>query len=219
MNSQIKAGGDLLQDVIQNAHALIFDFDGTLVDSNKIKWEAFRICFSAFPGHLEKILEYCTQYNHVPRDEKFETVYRDILGLDYTARVREGLHEMFDQATTQRIIEAAEIPGASQFLAWAAAHHETALLSSTPDEYLTRIIEQRGWQNYFKTLKGAPVDKAAWIQMYCREQALRGQDVVFFGDTDEDAEAARLAGCCFFSVKRPVRSGREYSIPNFMELI
>ena len=47
-----------------SAKALVFDFDGTLVDSNAIKWKAFEACFDRFPDRREEILSYCRGNNH-----------------------------------------------------------------------------------------------------------------------------------------------------------
>lgn len=52
-------------ELIREARALVFDFDGTLVDSNAIKRRAFERCFSEFPDRLEEIMRYCGRYHIV----------------------------------------------------------------------------------------------------------------------------------------------------------
>jgi phosphoglycolate phosphatase-like HAD superfamily hydrolase len=187
-------------ELIRAAHVLVFDFDGTLVDSNAIKLRAFERCFSEFPDRLAEIMAYCGRYHHTPRWEKFRHVYESILRLPYTHEVETALSTRFVRETTHHIVTAAEVPGATRFLKMVMHSHTTAVLSSTPHGILLEILEAKDWLNYFKYMQGAPVDKAAWLRELRGKHGLREADVVFFGDTQEDADAATRAGCTFIAV-------------------
>ena len=207
-------------DVVRCARALVFDFDGTLVDSNPIKWRAFELCFVDFPKHGSEILAYCLSHNHTPRGDKFQHVYEKILGLPYTPEIAAVLHKRFEAATTRQIIEAPEVPGAEQFLARARRRHRIALLSSTPQEILLHILAERGWRGYFETIQGAPVDKIDWLKGFREKRGLGEQDVVFFGDTSEDAKAASEAKCTFVAVGSDITEiSIVYRIRNFVQLL
>lgn len=185
---------------IRRARMAVFDFDGTLVDSNPIKQRAFAECFAEFPQQLEDILRYCHGHHHTPRGDKFRDVYERILKRPYTPEVDAALHERFEAVTTQQIIDAPEIPGATAWLQWVSDRRPTALLSSTPQSVLEHLVEQRGWAPYFTTIQGAPVDKAAWLSEERRCRSLESQAAIFFGDTIEDAQSAREAQWVFIGV-------------------
>ena len=189
-----------LSEVLQRARALVFDFDGTLVNSNEIKWRAFERCFAEFPEHREQIGAYCRAHHHAPRWEKFRHVYERMLELPYTPVIEAALHARFDDATTEQIIQAPEIPGATQFLAASVRRYTTALLSNTPHDTLLQIVSRRGWQRFFSIIQGAPNNKTVWLKRFQAQQSLRDDEVVYFGDTQEDAEAAQQAGCIFVGV-------------------
>ncbi|MBI3011703.1 MAG: HAD family hydrolase [Candidatus Omnitrophica bacterium] len=197
---KLTAARSPLADVIQHARVRVFDFDGTLVDSTAIKWRAFDECFAGFPEHRAQIQGYCRSRHHTPRREKFQYVYEEILGLAYTPEIEARLLARFDRETTKQIIAAREIPGAAQFLAAAAADCITGVLSSTPHETLLHILERRGWRRWFEYVQGAPVHKADWLARFKARYALTRQELVFFGDTGEDAQAAQEAGCAFVAV-------------------
>ncbi len=186
--------------LVTSAVLLVLDFDGTLVDSNEIKFRAFDRCFADAGDRREEIAAYCRRGHHIPRDEKFRHVYERILGRAYTPDARERLHRAFEAATTTAIVAAPEIAGAGDFLAHAARGHVLALLSSTPHAVLETIVTARAWRDHFKVVKGAPVDKREWLLQRRGEMALASDEVVMFGDTAEDAAAAAAAGIAFVGV-------------------
>lgn len=196
----------------------VFDFDGTLVDSNPIKRRAFEACFSEFQAQREEIMAYCRGYNDVTRSEKFRTVYEQMLKIPYTPEVERRLHRRFEEETTEAIVRAPEVPGATRFLEQVRCKHRTALLSATPHSILLEILERRGWSKYFDLKRGAPVDKSVWLK---EQQAtgLNADQIVFFGDSPEDALAARRTGCRFMGVGSASLLNGETVVPDFRPLL
>jgi phosphoglycolate phosphatase-like HAD superfamily hydrolase len=180
----------------------VFDFDGTLVDSEAIKWAGFEAAFADAPERREEILAYCRGQHGVIRTEKFRHVYETMLGQPYTAQIEASLQRRFESTTTARIIEAPEIPGSDEFLRRASRSRPLALLSTTPHEILAQIVNGRGWAELFGQVRGAPVRKAEWLVEFSKAAGQAPDQVLMFGDTVEDAEAAAQAGCRFVGVGR-----------------
>ena len=207
---------DVAKALVQ-ARILVFDFDGTLIDSNPIKRAAFAACFTDVAERREEILAYCWGHHHVPRGEKFRHVYERILRQPYTPEVASRLHARFDDATTRQIIAAPEIPGATAFLRYASGRYDTALLSSTPQEVLRHILAERGWLDYFTYVQGAPIIKAEWLRRLRQLNGLAAEAILFFGDTPEDAASADRASCRFIQVGGQAgRNASALTIPNFL---
>ena len=210
----------LLADLVEQAQCLVFDFDGTLVDSNPIKERAFEKLFEEFRHKQEEILAYCRGFHHTPRGEKFRHVYEKILGLPYTPHIEAALHNRFEALTTRQIVEAPAVPGAELFVRDACRRRLTAVLSSTPHEVLVQILKERRWLDYFKGVRGAPVDKAAWLRLSQEENGWEGAKIIFFGDTPEDLQAAAQAGCTFVAVhNESLGSEAAYSLCDFTQLL
>lgn len=208
------------REIWDEAQVIVFDFDGTLVDSTDIKWRAFETIFEEFPDHLEEITNYCRGFNHTPRDVKFRYVCETILTESYTAERATLLHDNFEKITTEAIVRAPEIPGAEEFLFRAKERYETVVLSSTPHDILIDILERRGWMELFDHYQGAPVNKASWLTRFQVSREFKHSEIVFFGDMPEDAASARSVGCHFIGVaNEELKPGVGYFVMNYLGLL
>ena len=201
---------------VESAKAIVFDFDGTLVDSNEVKWSGFEHVFSEFSDHMAAISTYCRGSNHTIRGEKFRFVCEQILHVEYTPELERSLHERYAAYTTEGVARAPEIPGAADFVRQ-VSDRPTALLSSTPHEILLEILRRKDWSSMFKTIRGAPVVKRDWLSGYRETIGCAARDILFFGDTDEDAASAREFGCEFVRVGRT--GGPGLAIEDFTVLL
>jgi phosphoglycolate phosphatase len=204
----------LILQAIQTSKGIVFDFDGTLVDSNEIKRRGFDFVFAEYPERMTEIRQYCYSFNHTIRGEKFRHVTEQILGLPYTPELEQLCHERYAAFTTESVAAAPEIPGAAAFVK-SLASYRPALLSSTPTAILLQILDRRGWRSLFPTVQGAPVDKRTWLKDFQGVLGCRPEQLLFFGDTDEDGDSGRLSGCTFVRVGKDPEHAGELALRNF----
>ena len=197
---------------IAEVDLLVFDFDGTLVDSNAIKINAFAKCFSEYEDRLEDIMSYCRENHHTSRFEKCRHVFTHILKLPYTKDLEKKLLTRYENETTEQVIAASEIAGALAFVAKSAERGPLAILSSTPHDVLLTLLKKRRIDPYFQVIQGSPVIKADWLGRL-------EKTALFFGDTKEDRCAAEKAGVPFVGVANQALKERGYYIESFEELL
>jgi len=205
-----------IPNLLENKTTIIFDFDGTLVDSNSIKYEAFEKCFEEYEEYFDAIMNYCRKHHHTPRHMKFKFAFKEIMGVTYTKEIENKMLKTFDLETTKKIIKTPEISGAVKFLNTVSGSYHMILLSSTPHDKLLYILETRGLDKYFDTIQGSPVNKAAWIKKYLNNSQIDPRKTLFFGDTLEDAEASKKAGCPFIAVGIKIPNYK--NIQNFLDI-
>lgn len=201
-----------LREKIREVELLAFDFDGTLVDSNELKINAFSKCFPEYEDRLSEIMVYCGRAHHTPRFVKFRHVFENILKIPYTKAIEERTLARYAAETTEQVIRAREISGAMQFLQGVAKSKSLAVLSSTPHDVLLTILKRRHIETLFQKVKGAPVEKGDWL-------ADLSETALFFGDTDEDWKSAQKANIPFVGVRNRALQKADYYIENFEELL
>lgn len=182
---------------------LVFDFDGTLVDSNQVKYDAY---FELFP-----------------RDERHAEVIRDVLAADFEAsryvilakildrlgdapRQRaervEALAEQYNMLALAGVKTCPACPGAEAVLQAFQFAYALYLSSTTPADALREIVAFREWTGYFRAIFGYPRQKAATLREILQREHVRPENVLVVGDGESDRHAAQETGCRFFNVKQ-----------------
>src|SRR5271166_1937444 len=106
-----------LPDIEAHLDAIIFDFDGVIVESTDIKTEAFRSLFADWSEKLEAIVDLHQRHAGIDRLVKFEVIYREILCLPLTAERKAALAARFAELVVERVVACPLVPGAAAFLA------------------------------------------------------------------------------------------------------
>lgn len=177
--------------------AIIFDFDGVLVESADIKTEAFKELFADYPQKIKEIVNYHLVNAGVSRYVKFRYIYEHILGKDLSKDKEIELGRRFSQIVWQRILEAPFITGAKEFLDTYKDKYQFFIASGTPEEELQNIINAKKLHSYFKEIHGSPKEKTDIINNIINNYVFDRDEVVYVGDSQSDRIAAEQAGIVF----------------------
>lgn len=180
--------------------AIVFDFDGVLVESLDIKTSAFAKLFEKeSPEAVRRVVDYHLKYSGVSRTVKFRTIYKEILKRELTESMFDGLCERFSQLVTQEVIEAPYVPGAHEFLKEHSSRYPCYVATGTPQSEAESIIKQRGMDLYFKKIFGSPTLKSESVKRVIESENAAPREVVYVGDALSDFEAASLHSVHFIA--------------------
>ena len=179
--------------------AIIFDFDGVLVESADIKTEAFRELFSGYPDKAHEIVKYHQMHMGISRYVKFRYFYENILGKELSHDKEIELGERFSEIVLERILKVPFVAGTLDFLEVHYKKTPLFIASGTPDEELHYITTQRGITHYFKEIHGTPRTKPEILTDILSRYSWCGSEVVFVGDAESDLKAAEESGVCFIA--------------------
>jgi phosphoglycolate phosphatase-like HAD superfamily hydrolase len=190
-----------------------FDFDGTLVDSNEIKRQAFFEVVSDHDPEGSVVAEVLDEIRPGDRFDVAREVAR-LLTLRGTVpddRGVEGLVRRWVEDYTRRCEEAVsrcpEIPGATAALEWLTERGIALYVNSaTPEEPLLRVLRRRSMDRYFRRVYGRPSSKLANLRSIREDAGVPRGELLFVGDGEDDRSAAEAFGCHFAGVVRPSRN-------------
>ena len=180
--------------------AVIFDFDGVIVESSDIKTEAFRRLFEKeFPEQIEAIVDHHKRNMGISRFVKFRTVYERILRRELTAGQEAELGKRFSALVVDEVLKVSFVPGALNFLKSCKKQYVFFIVSGTPHEELSDIVRKRELSGYFQEVWGSPPEKAKMIQSILDRTGLKPFEAAFVGDAASDLEAAKETGVHFIA--------------------
>jgi phosphoglycolate phosphatase-like HAD superfamily hydrolase len=179
--------------------AVIFDFDGVILESADIKTEAFLELFSDYPELRERILKHHLENQGISRYRKFEWIYTTLLGKELDSEESRRLGEDFSTIVLEKILACDYVPGARQMLESLDGRCMMFVASGTPQEELDRIVETRGLSRFFREVWGTPLGKSEIIRSILARYELEPEEVLFIGDGLSDYHAARETGVPFFA--------------------
>lgn len=184
---------------IHNYSVYIFDCDGVILDSNKLKIDAMEralcalsfdknkidICISYFANNFGK-----SRFHHVDvfLDNVLEVCSnRDIL--------RNDILENFSNQCKTLYLEAELTPGFLEFVECLQGNKYVA--SGSEQSELREVFKLRGLDKYFTNVFGSPTPKATLLENILNQES--NPKAIMFGDAISDLEAAIKNSCDFIA--------------------
>jgi phosphoglycolate phosphatase-like HAD superfamily hydrolase len=186
---------------------IIFDFDGVLADSNKIKKDAYFDIFREVGG-TKKIIDEILKTN--PDDNRYGIISKSLKRLKEEGRVQyEDLEletqkyaKLYAERTEKGQIEAKEIKGATESLKrLKKSGYRLFLHTSTTDNSMRRVAKGRGISVYFDKIYGSSRGKEAEvIKIIIKENKLFPERTISVGDGYSELETAERLGIRFIAL-------------------
>ena len=181
--------------------AIIFDFDGVIIESADIKTEAFKEIFSDFPEKIVEITGYHLANSGISRYVKFRYIYERILERKLPKGKEIELGKRFSQIALEKVLKASFVDGAKEFLDKNKNRYQLFIVSGTPEQELNDIIKIRGLREYFREIHGSPKEKTDVINDIMKKHNFSNNEVVYVGDAESDRIAAQGAKVIFIERK------------------
>ena len=184
-----------------------FDFDGTLVDSNGIKREAFFEITLPWDASGEVVTEVYERWPLADRYEKTRKIAKGLINrklLPEDSSVESWGARLANDYTVHvesAITSGAEMPGASQALTELSEMGLYLFVNSaTPIGPLRRLLELRHWAHFFRAVYGAEASKADNLRSIAQESDVGMNEIAHVGDQPDDLRGAELCNCHFVAM-------------------
>lgn len=202
---------------------VVFDFDGTLVDSNAIKERCMQRTVSHLPGGPAALAE--ARQAGGNRYTVFADVARRVTkSHDPNAVVHQAreLIDAYSRCCSRGIAAAAERRGARQTLDELARRGlRLWILSATPDRHLREILLRRGLLRRFRGALGSSFSKEQGLKWIMSKEHVRRDAVLLVGDGPDDQCAARAIGVSFAAmvVERRITAAGRFALRDLRPLV
>ena len=189
-----------------NYDVFIFDCDGVILDSNKLKSEAFEHALTLEDkSDVEMLIQYHKDNGGISRYEKFDYFYTEICpSLHKELKVKQAL-----ESFAQKIIKKIELLAFNSKVKIIAAKVTIAIdlkksllnkkifVNSGSDETeLNDIFKARNLASHFEKIFGSPNNKIQNIERISYFNKI-SERAIFFGDSISDHNAAKEFGMEF----------------------
>lgn len=186
---------------------VVFDFDGTLVQSNSIKRQGFYEVTKAL-GDVAEVVDTVLVDKVGDRQAIFAELVRRLqtTGRLPAVRVEQTLaHDLVDRYTSyceESIASCAEVVGATACLEALTALQVALFVSSaTPTAPLRQVLRRRGIDRFFRQILGRPAGKVENLRLAMAEVMAAPEATVMVGDNEVDRTAAVAVGCHFVGIE------------------
>jgi beta-phosphoglucomutase-like phosphatase (HAD superfamily) len=139
--------------------AVIFDFDGVILESVDIKTRAFLELFAEYPEHHAAIRRLHEENGGMSRYEKFRRIHAELLHRPLADDAVMALGDRFGAIVAREILRCPFVAGAESFVRRVSATVPCHIASGTPEAELQEIVAARGLAGYFDLVLGSPTPK------------------------------------------------------------
>ena len=186
---------------------VVFDFDGTLVDSNEIKREAFFAIARPWDSSGEVVAAVFERWPGANRYEKTRRIAEDLIDrrlLPTDSTLEDWAVRLADDYTARceaAIARCAEMPGATAVMEKLSGMGLLLFVNSaTPVFPLQRLTKLRNWDHFFHSVYGAEATKAENLLSIAKASGAECTEMVHVGDQLDDQRGAEQFGCHFVAM-------------------
>ena len=181
---------------------LIFDCDGVILNSNKIKTQAFYDVAKIYGhGPAQTLKDYHVQNGGISRYKKFEYLLTNILKKPIKKQELNELLSNFSKEVKKALLICEVASNIKEFRD-KTRNTKWLIVSGGDQAELREIFEQRGLSNYFDGgIFGSPDDKDVILKNETKNRNIIGKSL-FLGDSMYDYQAANTAKMDFIFISK-----------------
>ena len=204
---------------------IIFDFDGVIAESVQVKTDAFAELYAQYGRDIEnKVVEHHEANGGISRFKKIKFYHESFLNKAITKEEITDLANQFSQLVVEKVINATYVPGVLEYIQKSFMHYKLFISTGTPTKEIKQILDGRKIAHFFTDVFGSPDKKTVHINNIEINYGLKSNELIFYGDSNSDLDAAENAQIPFVLIKNKFNQTLSNSyggkiINNFIDLL
>lgn len=198
---------------------ILFDFDGVILDSMRIKGDGFKELLKSYPENDIKLLEaYHYANGGISRFEKiryfFETIRKTVISVQEI----EILANEFGKIIATTLFDKKNLISESvAFIHDNCARYNCHIVSGAEHQELNALCLHFGITHYFKSIQGSPTIKSQLITNLVDKNHYLQNETILIGDSVNDYEAAIVNDISFYGYNNESLKSLGSYIETFLE--
>ena len=202
--------------------AIVFDLNGVLIDSNKFNADLFYKIFSEYGKDVGKkaAIHYLSN-GGIPRKKRMEMYLKNFAKVEPNIYEIERVLKKFSQLLEAGLKDIPIKTCVKDFLKNNYGKYIFFVSSGAIMQDVKKILEAKELLNFFEKIYGSPQHKYEHLYDIINSYGIDKDDLIFFGDSIHDKNAADKVGVKFIAVRTNENDWQNYDnvIKNFCELV
>lgn len=183
-----------------NKTCILWDFDGVILDSTKVREEGFRKVLASFSiSQLESLIDFHRKNGGLSRYVKFEYFLTEILGEhqnnEQVNKWSQEFSEIMRKSLTSKSLLISEV---INFIKNNKGEYQMHIVSGSDEDELRFLCEELAISKYFKSIHGSPTPKNELVRKLMLEEGYQSEEICLIGDSINDLEASESNNIQFF---------------------
>ena len=199
--------------------AIAFDFDGVIVDSNRLKYEAWFRIFPESEGVSHELVRDVLLRIKQTRYDILQEIFNKLGRTHEQSEQFVATYAMrYNKVVQDAIALGGLIPGVRETLVMLSQHYAIYINSATPETALREAVMRGGIEPFIKKSYGTPASKEENLAMIIEREGIDKEGIVMVGDGEGDFHAARAIGCFFIGVRNESNNWSDKEFPLVTDL-
>lgn len=180
---------------------IFLDFDGVIMDSMTLKFEAYRLAFDEFGFDPDALHKQQLLYAGLSRSRAVPLMYEALSGRAMPAEAQARVLRRFAEEDLRLRPQMRLLPGVKAFLQEAERRRvPLAVVTGTPQEVIDGTVDLFDLREFFREVHGYPPAKPEHLQGLLDRHGLRAEETIYVGDAVVDQKSAAAVGIPFVAV-------------------
>lgn len=172
---------------------IFWDFDGVILDSNKIRDYGFLKCLEEYPEEqVIQLMEYHRLNGGFSRYVKFRYFFEEIRNEQISAEEVDNWAQKFSKIVLKELVNPELL--IQENLNYIKENHQSIkmhVVSGSDQNELRYVCSQLGIDHYFQSILGSPKPKKDWVKEIIELNRYDKDMCVLVGDSLNDWEASK----------------------------
>lgn len=179
--------------VMNDINIVFWDFDGVIMNSNKVRDQGFRKVLKEFPqDQVDQLMDYHQENGGLSRYVKFRYFFEEIRKEEISNDDIQHLANKFSEVMLDNLMDSELlIKETMSFIKANINHYVMHIVSGSDEKELRKICSSIKIDQYFKSIHGSPTPKNRLVKILLDKHNYSPNNCILIGDSINDYDAAR----------------------------